>query len=77
MLIFCTLPPVEVYIVTVVVPRVAPPVRYVVRNRAHTIVKSCPNHVQTTSRLCPNHVPFAHAPVGAIDQTDALLRGKY
>src|SRR5271170_7619723 len=63
MLISCILPAVEVvYIVTVLAPCVITPVRYAVRNRAHTIVKPCPNRVQTMS-------PFAHAPSGVIDQT--------
>jgi hypothetical protein len=63
MLIFCILPAVEVmYVVTVLAPCVVPPVRYAVRNRAHTVVKPCPNRVQTMS-------PFAHAPFDIIDQT--------
>jgi len=63
MLLSYILPTVEVvYIVTVLAPCVIPPVRYAVRNRAHTIVKPCPNRVQTMS-------PFAHALSGVIDQT--------
>ena len=61
MLISYILPTVEVmYIVTVLAPCVIPPVRYVVRNRAYTIVKPCPNRVQTMS-------PFAYAPSSVID----------
>src|SRR5436190_13547467 len=59
---FCVLPAVEVYVVTVLAPCIAPPVRYAVQNHAHTIMKPCPNCVQTMS-------PFAHAPFGVIDQT--------
>jgi hypothetical protein len=42
MLVFCILPLVEVYVVTVLALYVALPVRYAVRNRAYTIVKPCP-----------------------------------
>ena len=63
MLIFCILPPGEVYVVALAL---APPVRYAV-NHAHTIVKPCPNCVQTMS-------PFAHAPFGVIDQTGENIR---
>src|ERR1700738_1796975 len=63
MLIFCILPPVVVYVVTVLALCAAPPVRYSVRNHAYAILKLCPNCVQ-------NHVPLAHAPFGVIDQTE-------
>jgi len=68
MLVFCILPPVEVYVVTVLAPilapRVAPPVHYTTQNHAHTMVKPCRN--------CD--VPLAHALIGVIDQT--LKKGK-
>jgi len=63
MLVFCILPPVEVYVVTVLAPilapRVALPVHYTTQNHAYTMVKLCRN--------CD--VLFAHALIGVIDQT--------